>query len=89
MCVGIPMRVLESTLFQALCEDNNGTRHTIDMVLTGEQPAGTWVMTFLGAAREVLDETTAKQIIDALSALEQAMSGNDQLDQYFPDLVQK
>lgn len=87
MCIGVPMKVVESGLFQSICEDAKGARHAIDTMLTGEQPEGTWVLTFLGAAREVLDETTAKQISDALAALEEAMTGNVQVEKYFPDLV--
>ena len=86
MCMGIPMKIVQSGPFQAICQDQKGAHHEIDMMLTGEQPEGTWLLTFLGAAREVIDETTAAQIVDALNALEQAMSGNMDLDQFFPDL---
>ena len=86
MCLGIPMKVIESGFFQSICEDKQGNRHTIDTMLTGEQKEGTWLLTFLGAAREVLDEKTADQIIDALSALESAMNGEGNMDQFFPDL---
>lgn len=88
MCLGIPMKVVEAGLFRSICEDQNGQRHAIDTMLTGEQAEGTWLLTFLGGAREVLDETTAHQIMDALSALEHAMKGEVDVDQFFPDIKQ-
>ena len=86
MCVGIPMKVVESGFFQSICEDKDGNRHTIDTMLTGEQDVGTWLLTFLGAARDVLDEKTANQILDALTALESAMKGEVNMDMHFTDL---
>ncbi len=53
MCIGIPMQVAEPRSRYALCRADGESRE-VDMILVGEQPAGTWVLVFLGAAREVI-----------------------------------
>lgn len=90
MCIGIPMQVIESGPGQALCRsrDGNDTRR-VDMLLVGDLPEGSWVLVFLDAAREVLDEITAHQISDALAALDMAMQGEGQVDHLFADLVDR
>lgn len=88
MCVGIPMQVVESGPFSALCE-GMGRRAEIDMRLVGQQPAGTWLLTFLDAAREVIDAAEAAKIADALSALEVAMQGGVPPEHLFADLVDR
>lgn len=90
MCVGIPMRVIETGQGQALCQTRDGKdTQQVDMLLVGDLPAGSWVLVFLGAAREVLDEATARQIGDALTAVEMAMHGNGAVDHLFADLVER
>jgi hydrogenase expression/formation protein HypC len=86
MCLGIPMQVVEAGEFQALCE-GSGRRERVDLILVGPQPAGAWLLVFLGAAREVLDATTAAQITGALSALQSILAGNPHIDHHFADLV--
>ena len=88
MCVGIPMRVVESGPFSAVCE-GMGRRAEIDMRLVGAQPEGAWVLTFLDAAREVIDGEEAAKIVDALSALQFAMQGDAPPDHLFADLVDR
>ena len=62
MCVGIPLQIVTlNSPFTALCRGAQG-EETIDLSLVGPQPPGTWLMTFLGAAREVIDADTAAQI---------------------------
>ena len=90
MCIGRPMRVIEAREGVALCA--RGAEHQeVDMALVGDQPVGTWVLVFLGAAREVLSEEQAQQITDALSALTIAMNGGsaEAIDKLFPDLVDR
>ena len=88
MCLGIPMKVISTVPGFAVC-DRNGEQFTIDMKLVGEQPEGTWILTFLDAAREVIDETKAKEISNAISALELAFQGEQNLDYLFQDLIDK
>lgn len=87
MCVGVPMQILECQGEQAVCNDR-GTLTTIDMTLVGEQPAGTWVLVFLGAAREVVTPENAALVGQALEAVGLAMYGGDgNIDALFPDLA--
>jgi len=67
-----------------------GQQKNIDMQLVGEQIVGTWVITFLDAAREVIDEGKALQITDALEAVNIAM-GNDPtgIDALFADIIER
>lgn len=58
------------------------------MLLVGEQPAGTWVMAFLGWAREVISAEQARDIDLALDGLQAIMDGADAIDvdHHFPGL---
>lgn len=87
MCVGIPVQVIEAGEFSALCRGRNGDEQ-INMLLIGEQPAGTWVLSFLGWAREVVSEQDARDINKALDGLSEIMGGAEAIDvdHYFPGL---
>ena len=85
MCIGTPMQVIESGDGYALCEAD-GERRRIDTMLVGEQPAGTWLLTFLDTAREVLTPKAAAQISQALQAIDLAMHGETGIDHLFRDL---
>ena len=87
MCIGVPMQVIESGPLWAWCDDG-GERHKVDMQLVGQQPAGSWVLVFLGAAREVMGETHALRVRDALVAMQAAMQGQS-VDHLFADLVDR
>jgi len=89
MCIGAPMQVQESHTYFAICADANGQPQRIDTALVGQQPAGTWLLVFLGAAREVLDADTAASMGDALDALSAVMAGETHVDHLFPDLVDR
>jgi hydrogenase expression/formation protein HypC len=56
------------------------------MQLVGSQPVGAWVLVFLGCARDVMGETHALQVRDALAAMQIAMDGGS-VDHLFADLV--
>lgn len=90
MCMGIPMQVLEMRGTHALCSADGHTE-LIDMLLVGEQVPGTWILNFLGAAREVLDPDYAAQMRQALSALslinQNESASSAQLDDLFADLI--
>ncbi|MCB1955265.1 MAG: HypC/HybG/HupF family hydrogenase formation chaperone [Rhodocyclaceae bacterium] len=89
MCLGIPMQVIEGGM-QADCRDAHGAVHRVDMLLVGPQPAGAWLLTYLGAAREVIDARRAADIGRALSALEQLSAGmQPDLDAAFADLLER
>lgn len=88
MCIGIPMQVVESHGFVARCE-GRGETADLNMLLVGPQEPGTWVLYFLGSAREVLSADDARKINDALDALEAVMSGDEEvdIDAHFADLA--
>jgi hydrogenase expression/formation protein HypC len=72
-------------------ENSSHFRH-INMQLVGELPIGTWVLTFLDSAREIISAEAAEQIHKALQALELVMQGEKQgthqLEALFADLIQ-
>ncbi|MBS0002779.1 MAG: HypC/HybG/HupF family hydrogenase formation chaperone [Thioalkalivibrio sp.] len=85
MCLGIPMQVLETDEFVALCE-RRGERRRLNMMLVGPQPVGTWVLALQDHAREVLSPEQARQVDEAVLGLEAAMRGETDLDGFFSDL---
>ena len=88
MCLGIPMQVIESHGFVALCQGRGGQRR-LDLALVGEQPAGTWLLAFIDAAREVIDAETAARIDAALDGLEAVMGGETDISHHFADLFER
>ena len=84
MCLGIPMLIERVDGLAAEARDGD-TRHLIDLSLTGPVAPGTWVLTFLGAAREVIDADEAQKIAAALGGLKSLMQGQD-LGDAFADL---
>jgi len=68
MCIGVPMRIEsgDGIVAVAVSEGADGTieRHTLDMMIVGQQPPQTWVLAFHGAARRVLEPLEARQIND-------------------------
>lgn len=88
MCIGIPMQVVEVRDGMAVCE-GLGERREINMQLVGDQPAGTWLLTFLDTAREVITEEAATQIGDAIMAVNLVMQGETNVDHLFADLIDR
>ncbi|WP_038246861.1 HypC/HybG/HupF family hydrogenase formation chaperone [Ghiorsea bivora] len=90
MCLGIPMQVVTVLSEHVAYCQGMGKQKNIDMSLVGEQPVGTWVMTFLDAAREVVDEDKALQVTNALEAVNLAM-GSDAtgIDELFADIIDR
>ena len=89
MCIGIPMQVTDDNDYQAWCQGPDG-RVLIDLALVGRQERGTWLLTFMGAAREVLDPEVAARITAALDGLAGALSGDvARMDAAFADLANR
>lgn len=86
MCLGIPVQVLECGDHFAQGVDRHGQPCRIDIGLVGRQPAGTWLLTFLDAAREVIDAERAAAINAALDALAAAHAGETDFSAFFADL---
>ncbi len=86
MCIGIPVQVIEAGEFTSLCNGRNGAVR-VNMMLTGPQPVGTWLVTFLGSAREIISVQEAANLNKALDGMQQIMSGNEiDVEYYFPDI---
>jgi hydrogenase expression/formation protein HypC len=90
VCIGIPMQVVRTFAAGATadCEGRGGPQR-LDLMLVGEQPVGTWVLAFRGAAVRVLTTEEAMQTNAALEALDVALAGGDNFDAYFADLVDR
>jgi hydrogenase expression/formation protein HypC len=88
MCIAVPMQVIQSSPGWALCGtgDADDRREQVDLRLVGDQPPGTWVLVFLGAARDVIDEQRAMQTRDALEALRAVQQG-ESVEHLFADLI--
>lgn len=87
MCIGFPMTILEGDAFEALCE-RRGQTQRVSMALIGAQSPGARVLVYLGSAVRLLDDLEAKQIDDALDALQAALEGKN-VDHLFADLVDR
>ena len=88
MCIGVPMQLLSRGTGRVLCE-GRGQRETLDLMLVGDQPIGTWVLAFRGAALRVLSPDEARQTNGALDALEAVLAGDSDVDAHFADLVDR
>jgi hydrogenase expression/formation protein HypC len=85
MCLGIPVQVLESGEHFARCASRNGEVR-VDLSLVGVQQPGTWLLTFLDAAREIIPLERAAAINAALDALDAAHAGATDFSAFFADL---
>ena len=89
MCIGVPMQVVEMRGAHALCEAD-GHSEVVDMLLVGDQPPGTWILNFLGTAREVLTPESADRIRAAILAVESVMRGETaNVETLFADLIDR
>jgi hydrogenase expression/formation protein HypC len=87
MCIGMPLQVVEIDGSFAWCEAD-GQRERLDMMLVGDQAPGTWVLAFMGAARQVMSELEAGQARDGRQALAAVLRGDDgAVDGFFGDLI--
>ena len=84
MCVGVPMQI---TAINGIAATTTNGRHVelIDLSLTPDAQIGDWLLTFLGAAREVISADEAQKIAAALDGLQSLMDGGD-LGDAFADL---
>lgn len=90
MCMATPMQVLRLEGTTAWCLDRDGSEKPIDTLLVGDVRPGQWLLTFLGAARELVSAEQAERVADALGALESALAGDaSQIDLAFADLINR
>lgn len=94
MCLGIPMQVIavDPQGMKARCTGRSG-EVVIDTLLVGAVQPGDWVMTHLGAAREIVDAQRARLVGDALDALDVVLQDGESaasaaaIDAAFADLI--
>ena len=87
--MGLPMQVIEPGFGVAICQFGAEQRR-IDTMLVGEQPAGTWLLVFIDAAREVISADAAERIKNALNSLDSVMKGGTgNVDALFADIIAK
>ncbi len=87
MCLGLPMRIVETDGLSATVE-GLGERRTVSLLLVGEQPKGVALLVHQGNAVRVLDEAEVPLLEKALQGLAAAFEGRA-LDGYFDDLDRK
>lgn len=87
MCLSIPKQVVawEGEGDFAWVE-RHGERERLNMMLVGPQPVGTWVLSSLGFAKEVVEPEELALIEEALEALAASLDGDYDPDRYFSDL---
>jgi hydrogenase expression/formation protein HypC len=86
MCIGTPLCVVSLDAHHAWCEAD-GERERLDMSLVGAQPPGTWVLAFMGSARQVMSDDEAAQARNGRRALAAVLAGAENVDDFFADLV--
>lgn len=79
MCIGVPVQVVEAGELVSICRGLNGEEQ-VNMMLIGAQPVGTWVLNYLGSAREILTEEDAENINRALQSLQALRTGSGEFD---------
>ena len=81
MCVGTPAQIIDQNGIAARALVD-GQIELVDLSLTGPLAPGTWVLTHLGCAREVITEDEAQKIAAALKGLRAVMAGGDAGDAF-------
>ena len=95
MCLSIPMQIVElegegDDFCYAWVERGEGEhfrRERVNMMLLGPQPVGTWILSSLGLAQEVVAEEERLLIEDALAALAASLEGDYDPQRHFTDLT--
>jgi len=82
------MQLLAQGAGRVPCE-GRGRRETLDLMLVGDQPGGTWVLAFRGVAMRVMSAAEAGETNAALDALEAVLAGASNVDAHFADLVDR
>ena len=87
MCLSIPKQVVawEGEGDFAWVE-RHGERECLNMMLVGPQPLGTWVLSSLGFAKEVVEPGELALIEEALEALAASLDGDYEAERFFSDL---
>lgn len=87
MCLGLPMTVVETDDFSALC-DRRGETRRISTLLVGRQEVGAHLLVHLDNAVRQLDPAEAEAIDRALDGLAAASEGGA-FEHLFADLIDR
>lgn len=88
MCLSVPMQVVEwEGEGDFAWVEREGRRERVNMMLLGPQPVGTWVLTSLGLAKEIVEDEERALIEDALAALAASLERDFDPEQHFRDLA--
>lgn len=75
MCIGIPMQVIRLEAGHAWVA-GRGEVQRVDTALVGGCAERDWLLVFLGAARERIDEARAAEVNAVLDLLQGALAGH-------------
>ncbi len=87
MCLGVPMTIVESGEFSALCQRGDEQRR-VSLLLIGPQQVGTRILVHIDSAIRPLDDEEAAQLDQALNGLAAALRGEN-FDSAFADLIER
>ncbi|TVZ40503.1 hydrogenase expression/formation protein HypC [Alteromonadaceae bacterium 2753L.S.0a.02] len=88
MCIGTPVQVVEVCAGYCVCRTGDSRLVNINTLLINIPQPGDWLLSFLGSAREIISETHAYQVLDALEALSRVAKGEDHTE-LFADLINR
>ncbi|MGL4860458.1 MAG: HypC/HybG/HupF family hydrogenase formation chaperone [Enterobacteriaceae bacterium] len=89
MCIGTPVQVIATAPWRARCLDRHGESVDVDTRLVDEVCCGQWLLVFNGAARRILHQEEAANMVAALQGLEAAMTGCGDPLAGFADLLSR
>lgn len=87
MCFGVPMRIERVDGLSAVCS-GAGRSETVTLALIGEAAPGEHVLVYLGSAVRRLEAEEARQITDAIAAVDAASRG-EAFDHLIQDLIDR
>jgi hydrogenase expression/formation protein HypC len=82
------MRVESVDGAMAVCA-TRGRRERISLALVDDAPVGTWILAYQGTAVRTMEPDEAAETTAALDALAAVMAGEQNVDAYFADLVDR
>lgn len=85
MCIGLPMRIVETDGITALVE-GQGEQRRVSLLVVGEQPVGTALLIHIETAVRVLADEEVPLIEGALAAAEAAQRG-EPFEHLLADLI--
>ncbi len=97
MCVGVPMRIVETDGLNAICAPFSnasaavataGPRERVTLALIGPAAVGDHVLVYLGSAVRQLDAAEAADIAGALQAVRNAAAG-EAFEHLIKDLIDR